>query len=159
MSEQISRIEKESSYGGNYSEPSNWLPEVEVNSGAVSLYTAIEEEEQHLELIEPVEKVEIRDGDDVCIGLENMENMDIPVGSRAICEYVELPRVVEEIRRVVEWGDGMGIDTGHEFSSKEAVKDLVDKASQKNCFWIVVLNSDKSRYVVKCRRAKEDCQW
>ncbi|KAF8115367.1 hypothetical protein N665_0028s0029 [Sinapis alba] len=42
--EAISRTEKASSYGRNYSKVSNGLPKVEANPGAVSVYTAIKEE-------------------------------------------------------------------------------------------------------------------
>lgn len=31
------------------------------------------------------------------------------------------------------------------------MKNLIDRASTKNCFGIVVLNSYTSRYVVRCR--------
>ena len=41
--EQQSRVEKESSYGGNYSELASGLPEVEGNPGALTLFTPIEE--------------------------------------------------------------------------------------------------------------------
>lgn len=57
-------------------------------------------------MIEPVDKVVIQDGDDVGIGLENVEwrtwsgehgveKVHSHVGSRDICDYVVLPRVVE----------------------------------------------------------------
>ncbi|RID79733.1 hypothetical protein BRARA_A02447 [Brassica rapa] len=41
--EQQSRVEKENSYGGNYSELASGLPEVEGNPGALTLFTPIEE--------------------------------------------------------------------------------------------------------------------
>ena len=49
--EQQSVVEKESSYGGNYSELASGLPEVEVNPGAVTLFTHIEEAERYLAVI------------------------------------------------------------------------------------------------------------
>ncbi|KAL0711549.1 hypothetical protein Bca4012_018527 [Brassica carinata] len=93
ITEKLSRTEKTSSYDGKYSEISSGLPKGEANNGAVTLYTASEEAEQHLENVKNV---------------ENLENVASPVGSRAICQYVEVLLVVEEIRRVVKWEDGMG---------------------------------------------------
>ena len=43
ITEQQSRVEKESSYSRNYSELVSGLPEVEGNSGALTLFTPIEE--------------------------------------------------------------------------------------------------------------------
>ncbi|CAN6928887.1 unnamed protein product, partial [Brassica oleracea] len=51
VTEQQSRGEKESSYGGNYSELASGLPEVEVNPGAVTLFAHIEEAERYLAVI------------------------------------------------------------------------------------------------------------
>uniref|UniRef100_A0A0D3CRF4 MULE transposase N-terminal all-beta domain-containing protein n=1 Tax=Brassica oleracea var. oleracea TaxID=109376 RepID=A0A0D3CRF4_BRAOL len=51
VTEQQSRGEKESSYGGNYSELASGLPEVQVNPGAVTLFTHIEEAERYLAVI------------------------------------------------------------------------------------------------------------
>ena len=68
------------------------------------------------------------------------------MGSTTI--FVEHPRVVEEIRRVMEWKDDFS-KLGQKFTSKEDIKDLVDRASQRNCFGIIILNFDTSRYVVK----------
>ena len=55
--EQQSVVEKESSYGGNYSELASGLPEVEGNPGALTLFTRIEEAELYLPGAERVENV------------------------------------------------------------------------------------------------------
>ncbi|KAF8083781.1 hypothetical protein N665_0752s0005 [Sinapis alba] len=46
--EQQSRVEKESSYGGNYTELASGLPKLEDNMGALTLFTHVEEAERHL---------------------------------------------------------------------------------------------------------------
>ncbi|KAF8109777.1 hypothetical protein N665_0091s0006 [Sinapis alba] len=51
ISEQLSRTKKTSSYDGNHCEISSGLPKGETNDGAVILYTANEEAEQHLKVI------------------------------------------------------------------------------------------------------------
>jgi len=51
VTEQQSTGEKESSYGGNYSELASGLLEVEVNPGAVTLFAHIEEAERYLVVI------------------------------------------------------------------------------------------------------------
>ncbi|KAL0886025.1 hypothetical protein Bca101_010008 [Brassica carinata] len=177
VTEQQSVVEKESSYGGNYSELTSGLPEVEGNPGALILFTRIEEAERYLLGAERVENVvngEADEGginvvngeaDEGGIGLYNMDSVenegdvDNSMGVRPICDYVELPRVAKEILVVTEWEDGLGIELFQEFSSKEAVKDIIDRASQENYFGISIANSDKSRYVVKCRGAAEGCKW
>ncbi|KAJ4896595.1 SWIM-type domain-containing protein [Raphanus sativus] len=57
--EQQSVVEKESSYGGNYSELASGLPEVEGNPGALTLFPRIEEAELYLPGAERVENVVI----------------------------------------------------------------------------------------------------
>ncbi|KAJ4881290.1 SWIM-type domain-containing protein [Raphanus sativus] len=57
--EQQSVVEKESSYGGNYSELASGLPEVEGNPGALTLVPRIEEAELYLPGAERVENVVI----------------------------------------------------------------------------------------------------
>ncbi|CAN6883735.1 unnamed protein product, partial [Brassica oleracea] len=168
VTEQQSRGEKESSYGGNYSELASGLPEVEVNPGAVTLFTHIEEAERYLAGGERVDNVVNGEGDEGGIGgigLDNMDSVenegdvDNSMGVRPISDYIELPRVAKEIPVVKEWEDGLGFQLLQEFPSKEAVKDIIDRASPQNCFGINIANSDKSRYVVKCRGAAEGCKW
>ncbi|XP_013639661.1 PREDICTED: protein FAR1-RELATED SEQUENCE 3-like [Brassica oleracea var. oleracea] len=182
VTEQQSRGEKESSYGGNYSELASGLPEVEVNPGAVTLFTHIEEAERYLAGGERVDNVVNGEGDEGGIGLDNMDivenegdkggigldnmdsvenegDVDNSMGVRPISDYIELPRVAKEIPVVKEREDGLGFQLLQEFPSKEAVKDIIDRASPQNCFGINIANSDKSRYVVKCRGAAEGCKW
>ncbi|XP_056861971.1 uncharacterized protein LOC130509797 [Raphanus sativus] len=123
--EQQSVVEKESSYGGNYSELASGLPEVEAGEG----------------------------------GVDSEGDVDNSMGVRPSSYYVELPRVAKEKPVVKEWEDGLGLQLFQEFESKEAVKDIIDKASQENCFGISICNSDRGRYVVKCRGADEGCKW
>ncbi|XP_033129969.1 uncharacterized protein LOC117126257 [Brassica rapa] len=185
--EQQSVVEKESSYGGNYSELPSGLPEVEGNPGELTLVTGIEEAEIYLPGSERVENVvngktvegginvingeadergiNVVNGEDGegGVGLDNrVDNegdVDNSMGVRPSWEYVELPRVAKKIAVVKEWEDGLGLQLFQEFPSKEAVKDIIDRASQKNCFRISISNSDRSRYVVKCRGAAEGCKW
>ncbi|XP_056864032.1 uncharacterized protein LOC108850274 [Raphanus sativus] len=74
--------------------------------------------------------------------VDNEGDVDNSMGVRPICDYVELPRVAKEIPMVTKWED-----------------DIINRASQQNCFRISIANSDKSRYVVKCRGAAEGCKW
>ncbi|KAL0695930.1 hypothetical protein Bca4012_063110 [Brassica carinata] len=173
--EQQSVVEKESSYGGNYSELARGLPEVEGNPGALTLFTRIEEAELYLPGDEGVENFVNGEADERGINIVNGEageggigmdnivdnegDVDNSMGVRPVWDYVELPRVAKEIPVVKEWEDGLGIELFQEFPSKEAVKDMIDRASQLNCFGISISNSDKSRYVVKCRLAAEGCKW
>ncbi|XP_048618419.1 uncharacterized protein LOC106379958 [Brassica napus] len=180
--EQQSVVEKESSYGGNYSELASGLPEVEGNQGALTLFPRIEEAELYLPGAERVENVVINgEADERGINVVNGEagegginvvngqageggvdsegDVDNSMGVRPSSYYVELPRVAKENPVVKEWEDGLGLQLFQEFESKEAVKDIIDRASQENCFGISICNSDRGRYVVKCRGADEGCKW
>ncbi|CAN6899500.1 unnamed protein product [Brassica oleracea var. botrytis] len=159
ITEQQSRVEKESSYGGKYSELANGLPEVEGNPGALTLFTPIEEAERYLEGIEQVENVVNGEADEGGIGLDNRDSVKFFLGIGAISDYVKLSRVAKEIPVVTEWEDGLGVEMFQEFPSKVDVKDLIDRGSQQNIFGISIVNSDKSQYVVKCRGADEGCKW
>ncbi|KAF8109304.1 hypothetical protein N665_0098s0032 [Sinapis alba] len=99
----------------------------------------ITEQQSQSRGIERVENVVNGKEDDGGTGLDNMsvdneKNMDNSMGIGAICEYVELPPVAKEIPVVIEWEDSMGIEMFQEFQSKEAVKDLIDRASQQKQF-------------------------
>ncbi|XP_033144112.1 uncharacterized protein LOC103848277 [Brassica rapa] len=180
--EQQSVVEKESSYGGNYSELASGLPEVEGNQGALTLFPRIEKAELYLPGAERVENVVINgEADERGINVVNGEagegginivngqageggvdsegDVDNSMGVRPSSYYVELPRVAKENPVVKEWEDGLGLQLFQEFESKEAVKDIIDRASQENCFGISICNSDRGRYVVKCRGADEGCKW
>ena len=61
--------------------------------------------------------------------MDNEGGVDNSMGVRPIWGYVELPRVAKEIPVVKVWEDGLGIELFQEFSSKEAVKDIIDRAS------------------------------
>ncbi|KAF8106694.1 hypothetical protein N665_0135s0037 [Sinapis alba] len=101
--EQQSRIEKEISYGGNYTELASGLPKVEGNLGALTLFTYVKEAERHLTGAEWVENVVNGKADEGGIGLDNMDkvdnegNVDNSMGVCTICDYVELSRVEKEI--------------------------------------------------------------
>ncbi|KAF8118652.1 hypothetical protein N665_0003s0027, partial [Sinapis alba] len=142
VTEHQSRVEKERSFGGNHTELASGLPKVEDNPSALTLFTHIEEVERYLA------------GAERGTGLDNMDSMDNEgdvdksMGVRPICDYVELPRVAKKILMVTEWEDGLGIELFQEFLSKDDVKNIIDRASQQNCFGISIANSDKSRYVV-----------
>ena len=106
------------------------------------------------------------EADEGGIGLDNRDsvndegNVDNSTGIGAISDYVELQGVAKEIPpAVTEWEDGLGFEMFQEFPSKVAVKDLIDRGSQHNSFGISIVNSDNSRYVVKCRGAGEGCKW
>ncbi|KAF8114949.1 hypothetical protein N665_0031s0039, partial [Sinapis alba] len=80
-----SRVEKVSSYGGNYSELASGIPKFEGNPSAVTIFTPIEEATHYLKGIERVENVVNGKEDDVGIVLDNMsvdneENMDNSMG-------------------------------------------------------------------------------
>ncbi|KAF8088137.1 hypothetical protein N665_0551s0002 [Sinapis alba] len=116
--EQQSRVEKESSYGGNYTELASGLPKLEDNMGALTLFTHVEEAERHL----------------------------------AVAEWVENVVNGEAEEGVLVWITWTGWTIRatlllQEFPSKDDVKDIIDRASQENCFGISIANSDKSRYV------------
>ncbi|CAN7001275.1 unnamed protein product [Brassica oleracea var. botrytis] len=91
--------------------------------------------------------------------VNNEGDVENSMGIGAISHYVELPRVAKEILVVTEWEAGLAFEMFQEFSSKVIVKDLIDKGSQQNIFVISIVNSDKSRYVVKRRGANEGCKW
>ncbi|XP_048624209.1 uncharacterized protein LOC106406498 [Brassica napus] len=55
--------------------------------------------------------------------------------------------------------DGMNLVLGQEFRTKEAAKVHIQTASRQNCFEFDIIKSDTKRFVLKCRGAKEGCQW
>uniref|UniRef100_A0A0D3E9N0 MULE transposase N-terminal all-beta domain-containing protein n=1 Tax=Brassica oleracea var. oleracea TaxID=109376 RepID=A0A0D3E9N0_BRAOL len=87
ITEQQSRVEKESSYDGNYSELASGLPDDESNP----------------EGIEQVKNVVNGEAEEGSIGMDNMDSVnnegdiDNSMGIGAISHYVELPRVSKEI--------------------------------------------------------------
>nr|VDD24755.1 unnamed protein product [Brassica oleracea] len=91
--------------------------------------------------------------------VNNEGDVDNSMGIGAISHYVELPRVAKEILVVTEWEAGLAFEMFQELPSKVVVKDLIDRGSQQNIFVISIVNSDKSRYVVKRRGANEGCKW
>ncbi|KAL0796377.1 hypothetical protein Bca101_067754 [Brassica carinata] len=126
------------------------LPEVEGNPGALTLFLRIEEAELYLPGAERVENVvngkTMEGGINVINGEADERGINVVNGE-----------VGEGV--VKEWEDGLGLELFQEFPSKEAVKDIIDRASQENCFGIRISKSDRSRYVVKCRGAAEGCKW
>lgn len=57
----------------------------------------------------------------------------------------------------LEWEDGIGLNLGQEFESKQEVQDLVDKAVIRNCFEVAIIKSSPGLYVLKCRDSC--CKW
>ncbi|KAL1188987.1 hypothetical protein V5N11_014456 [Cardamine amara subsp. amara] len=70
--------------------------------------------------------------------------MDNDVGDWLDCrdEYNELPRPVEERQLAIEWEDGTGLEIGQEFCTREALRDLINRAANKNCFGFITVKSD-----------------
>lgn len=59
----------------------------------------------------------------------------------------------------VAWEDGLNLTLGQEFGSKQAVQDLVEKASLLNRFEFATIKSDPKLYLIKCCEAKIGCKW
>ena len=57
------------------------------------------------------------------------------------------------------WDDGVDLVLGQEFTTKEAAKVHIQKASHQKCFEFDIKKSDTKRFVIKCRGAKEGCKW
>ncbi|KAL1192481.1 hypothetical protein V5N11_036428 [Cardamine amara subsp. amara] len=150
LDEQLSRVEKGSSVGVKYGEPISSGRADEVNFGVDNLYSSSRPSEQPHEPLEPLENGVYNNIDD--------QSIDRP-DSCGIREYHELPLVVQESQFIESWEDGIGLELGEEFESKQAVQDLVDRASHLKCFGVAIVNSDKNRYVVKCRESLEGCKW
>uniref|UniRef100_A0A0D2ZTX9 Transposase MuDR plant domain-containing protein n=1 Tax=Brassica oleracea var. oleracea TaxID=109376 RepID=A0A0D2ZTX9_BRAOL len=64
------------------------------------------------------------------------------------------PRVVYQPR-----DDGTGLVLGQEFRTKEEAKVHIQTASHQKCFEFDITKSDTTRFVVKCRGAKDGCKW
>ncbi|CAA7052669.1 unnamed protein product [Microthlaspi erraticum] len=74
-------------------------------------------------------------------------------------EDFELSRPVEEIKLAEEWEDGIGLEIKQEFPSKEALQDLVDRASHKHCFGVRTYKSDTGRLILRCTQKSGGCNW
>ncbi|CAA7054994.1 unnamed protein product [Microthlaspi erraticum] len=167
-SEHTSRTEAVSSYDLNYEDPvcnDGDLP----NSGMLTIYRARGEgEEQHRApiieevLSDDVEKVVSDDVEKVVSdGNENGENVVCGEsnGLDNHAEFYDLPRSAEERQYVEEWDDGTGLEIGQEFCSREALQDLVDRDSNKNCFGFHTYKSDPGRLILECRQKTIGCKW
>jgi len=53
----------------------------------------------------------------------------------------------------------MDLVIGQEFITKEAAKVLIQTASYQKSFEFDIIKSDTKRFVVKCRGAKDGCNW
>uniref|UniRef100_A0A0D2ZRJ8 Uncharacterized protein n=1 Tax=Brassica oleracea var. oleracea TaxID=109376 RepID=A0A0D2ZRJ8_BRAOL len=101
-----------------------------------------------LSYIPLVENVVNGEADEGGIGIDNRDSvnnegdMDNSMGIGAISDYVELPHVAKEFPVVSEWEDGLGFEKFQEFTSKVAVKDLIDRGSQHKSFEISIVISD-----------------
>ncbi|KAL9830731.1 putative MULE transposase domain-containing protein [Arabidopsis thaliana] len=71
----------------------------------------------------------------------------------------DIPRSVEVTPQVIEWDDGMGIEIGQEFCSREAVWELVNRAAKKEVFGVYTIKSDPLRLMLRCRQASKGCTW
>ncbi|KAF8053627.1 hypothetical protein N665_1389s0001 [Sinapis alba] len=67
---------------------------------------------------------------------------------------VEVTHVVYQTR-----DDGMDLVLGQEFRAKEEAQVHIETASHQKCFEYEIVKSDISRYVIKCRGAKDGCKW
>ncbi|CAA7033014.1 unnamed protein product [Microthlaspi erraticum] len=143
--------QRESSFGVNYGE---LLSSNRANHAGIF---AIDEPMENVVVIEePMGNV---------VGIEDGENVNVPhdefaaVDSSVMHEYTEFPHPVEESQFIEEWEDGTGLEIGQEFSTKEALQDLVARASLLNCFGFTTVKSDTQRIVLQCSQAKEGCKW
>ncbi|CAA7033547.1 unnamed protein product [Microthlaspi erraticum] len=73
--------------------------------------------------------------------------------------YVDLPHAVERRQFDDAWEDGMSLGLGQEYESKQEVRDVTDRASHEKCFGVSTVKSDSKLLVVKCREAKNGCDW
>uniref|UniRef100_A0A0D3E4P2 Transposase MuDR plant domain-containing protein n=1 Tax=Brassica oleracea var. oleracea TaxID=109376 RepID=A0A0D3E4P2_BRAOL len=64
------------------------------------------------------------------------------------------PRVVYQPR-----DDGTSLVLGQEFRTKEEAKVHIQTASHQKCFEFDITKSDTTRFVDKCRGAKDGCKW
>ncbi|XP_056858139.1 uncharacterized protein LOC108834492 [Raphanus sativus] len=55
--------------------------------------------------------------------------------------------------------DGIDLELGQEFRTKEEAKVHIQTAAHQNCFEFDIIKSDAKRFVIKCRGAKEGCKW
>uniref|UniRef100_A0A1J3JSW9 Transposase MuDR plant domain-containing protein n=1 Tax=Noccaea caerulescens TaxID=107243 RepID=A0A1J3JSW9_NOCCA len=161
-SEHLSRTEAESSFGLNYEEEPvpNGIGDVP-NDGIVTIFmengTREKQREPHMEepLIEEVES----DGKEHDGNGERPEPDSKEDGLNGFDEDTELSRHTEESQFVEAWEDGIGIDLRQQFPSKEALQDLVDRASHKHCFGVRTYKSDTVRLILKCTQESKGCSW
>ncbi|CAA7058408.1 unnamed protein product [Microthlaspi erraticum] len=154
-SDHLSRTDAESSFGLNYEEES--VPN-DRGDGVVTIFREqhVEEPEPHIE--EPhIEEVE-SDGKEED-GNEKRPEPDTEDGLNFFDEDFELSRPVEEIKLAEEWEDDIGLEIKQEFPSKEALQDLVDRASHKHCFGVRTYKSDTGRLILRCTQKSGCCNW
>jgi len=60
---------------------------------------------------------------------------------------------------VKEWEDGIGDLVGQEFRSKEAVWDLINRASKEEVFGVKTIKSDPGRLMLECSQTSLGCDW
>ncbi|CAA7043028.1 unnamed protein product [Microthlaspi erraticum] len=150
--EHTSRTEAVSSYGLNYEDPVENDGDLR-NSGMLTIYRARGEgeEEHRAPIIEEVVSDGNENGENgVCCESNGLDNH---------ARYYDLPRSAEERQYVTEWDDGTGLEIGQEFCSREALQDLVDRASNKNCFGFLTYKSDLGRLILECRQKSIGCKW
>lgn len=156
--EEVSRaVERRSSVGVNYDI---------CNAGMLTIYREGETSKQPI-IEEVIENETIISEKDVAIERVSPADVDSPmdeglddVRDDVLRDDVELPLPLSrESQFITEWEDGMGIEVDQEFSSKEAVWDLINKASNKYCFNVKTVKSDPMRLMVKCSQASTGCDW
>ncbi|CAA7014590.1 unnamed protein product [Microthlaspi erraticum] len=155
-SDHLSRTDAESSFGLNYEEES--VPN-DRGDGVVTIFREphVEEPEPHIE--EPhIEEVE-SDGKEEDGNEKRPEPDSKEDGLNFFDEDFELSRPVEEIKLAEEWEDGIGLEIKQEFPSKEALQDLVDRASHKHCFGVRTYKSDTGRLILRCTQKSGGCNW
>lgn len=87
------------------------------------------------------------------------KSMDKDVDSSRMHGYVDLPHALKRREFVDAWEDGMSLELVQEYESKQEVRDLIDRASHEKCFGVSTVKSDSKLLVVKCREAKNGCDW
>ncbi|XP_010424785.1 PREDICTED: protein FAR1-RELATED SEQUENCE 8-like [Camelina sativa] len=104
---------------------------------------------------EPSERFEMMENSDGNMVLYQEQSEERAIADN--CDMIEGSEVTPVVNR--EWEDGLDLTLRQEFESKQAVKDLVEKAAHKNCFEFVIVKSDTMLFVVKCCEFKRGCKW
>lgn len=160
---QVPIVERRSSCGVNFGElAANVVMVADANTGILSTNEPIIELEEQRETVS--EPMMLENGvtetviEPLMIECEVNEDSDNDYVRE---EYVHLARPVQEsVAAVVkEWEDGIGDLVGQEFRSKEAVWDLINRASKEEVFGVKTIKSDPGRLMLECSQASLGCDW